>query len=338
MQKTIYRKILVSILLIALFISFVTLVSFANQEYPSKPVTIIVPFNPGGSTDRAARTLQEYLKEALGAPAVVVENLPGAGGLMGTIEFLKREADGYTLLFIDGGGLVLKKFTMEDVPYDIQDLSAVIGVFSDPRTLFVQKESPYSNVEDLVVDIRKNPYTISLGYVSGSTGHWFSIWLKNTLDLPVNVVGYSGGSPATTALIGGHIDAYLDAGQGRVGFRDEIKAIGVAYPEKTKNWPEAMPLAEQDIFEGVYIPGEEFANNGAIFVKKEVREEYPERFYKLVSAFYELSKNEDFKKKADEIGLTNTVSWWPPSKYDALMANAFKMMESEPEILAEIMQ
>jgi len=329
------KKILITTILVLMLVVSYSLFCLANSEYPTQPVTIIVPYNPGGSTDMAARTLQVYLQEALGAPAVIVENKPGGNALMGAVEFLKRKADGYTLFFNESGGMVLNKLLMEDVTYEMTDFAPVVGVVSDPRTFYVQKSSPHNTVEDLIKEIRKRPGEISLAFSPGS-GQWLEMWLKKELDLPVNLVGFPGGGPATNALIGGHVDAYMDASQGRVPFKDKIKAIGVAYPERTKNWPDAIPILELDLFkkEGIsYLPGMEAAMNNIIWVRREVKQDYPERFYRLVSAFYEVAKNPEFNQKAAELGIAPTLVWWPPSKVDEVVANTVEMMKGDPEII-----
>jgi len=334
MKNFVWRKILTNVLLILLFVVSCNLLCFANTEYPTQPVTIIIPFGTGGSYDTAARTMQRFLQDALGAPAVIVENLPGGGTIMGITEFNKRKADGYTILMADTGGMVLTKLKNPNALYEIKDFAPVIGLSNDPRTFFVQKGSSYNDVGDLIEDIRKNPDKISLGLCFGGSVEWLAKWLKKRLDLPVNLVGFAGGGPATIALIGGHIDAYFDAGAGRVPYKDKIKAIGVAYPERTKNWPDATPLLELDAFKGIdYVPGEEAASYCSFFVRREVKEDYPERFYKLVSAFYEVSKNPEFNKAAAEIGLAPNLVWEPPSKVDEKIESMFKLMSADKELL-----
>lgn len=335
MKRFVCGKFLITTILILILVVSYSLFCFAEEEYPTKPIRIIVPYGTGGSTDLSVRAMQVYLKEALGAPAVIIENKPGGNALMGTVEFLKRKADGYTLFFNESGGMVLNMLMAKDAQYEMTDFAPVVGVVSDPRTFFVKKSSPYNTIEDLIKDIRKRPNEISLAFTPGS-GQWLEMWLKKELNLPVNLVGFSGGGKATPALIGGHVDAYMDAGQGRVPFKEEIKAIGVVYPERSKNWPDAIPILELDLFkeEGIdHVPGLEAAMNNIMWVRKEVKEDYPERFYKLVSAFYEVAKNLEFQKAATEIGLISTLVWWPPSKCDEVVASAVEMIKGDAELL-----
>ena len=335
MKKYLGDKLVLSVFVILMLSIFLNSYCFAVEKFPIRPVTLICPFNTGGGVDLTARTLQLFLREALDAPAVIVENKPGGNALMGTVDFLNRKADGYTLFVIGSEGLVLNKLLMEDASYVMEDFAPVIGVTSDPRTFFVQKDSPYNTVEDLINEIRKRPGEISLAFSAGA-GQWLEEWLKKKLNLPVNLIGFSGGGPATTALIGGHVNAYMDAGAARVPFKDNIKAIGVVYPERTKNWPDAIPILELGLFkkEGIdYVPGMEVANNVTIWVHRNVREDYPERFYRLVSAFYEVAKNPEFKKRAIENGIDSTLVWLPPSEVDKIVASTVEIMKEDPELL-----
>lgn len=308
----------------------------ANSEYPTRPITMVVPFSTGGTVGTSARIIQPHLQTILGVP-LVVENKPGGAGLVGMDEFLSREKDGYTVFYTGIAQIVLNRLLHpETVPYELSDLVPIIGVTSDPRTFFVPIDSPYDTVEDLVKEIRQRPGELSLCYTAGTSGQWLAGWFKKELDLDVNLVGYPGGSPATSDLLGGHVDAYEDTGQGRVPFSDKIKAIGVAARESNENWPDAIPLLELDIFkkEGIdYIPYEETANNIVAWVHKDVLENYPERYYKLVSAFYELAKNPKYIEDAGELGIPPTLVWWSPSKVNEVMLNTVDVMEEDPKIL-----
>jgi len=336
MKELIRKKILITTLLILILIVSYNLFCLANSEYPTQPITIIVPYNPGGGSDTLARTIQPYLQEALGAPTVIVENKAGGATLLGQAEFLRREADGYTIFIAGPDGMILNKLLFPDEAAEITEFAPLVGVQSDARLFFVRKDSPYNTVEDLIKDIRNRPGEISLAMTTGSSGQWLAMWFKKKLNLPVNLVGFSGGGPATTALIGGHVDCYEDAGSGRVPFKDKIKAIGAVYPERVSIWPDAIPVLELDLFkeEGIdFVPGLATAANRALWVRREVKENYPERFYRLVSALYEVAKNPEFIKIATELGIADTLVWWPPSKLDEITAIATEVMKADPELI-----
>jgi len=341
MKQFIWKKILTTTILILMLVVSYNLFCLANSEYPTEPITIIVPYNPGGSSDTAARVIQVHLQKALGAPAVIVEDLPGGNAMMGTMEFLRRKADGYTLYLNCLSGMVFNTLMIEPEQYKMTDFAPVIGVTSDPKVFFVKKNSPYNTLEDLIKEIRKRPGEVSLASTSGTSSYWLAMWLKKELNLPVNLVGFPGGGPASTALIGGHVDSYLDTGSPRVPLKDEIKAIGVANPKRTKGWPDAIPILELDIFkeEGIdYVPGEEIATSNTIWVRREVKENYPERYYRLVSALYEVAKDPEFNKKAIDIAIAPQLVWWPPSKVDEVVAAAAETMKGDPEILKMMKQ
>lgn len=332
MSKYINNRFVLCIFLILMLAVFFNSSSFAVEKYPIRPVTIILHYGPGGSTDMEVRTFQPYLKKALGAPAIIIEYKPGARGLMGTSDFLKAKADGYTL-FWECGVMVINKLANEAVDYEIEDFVPVIGSTSDPRTFFVRKDSPYNNLQELIDDARKRPNKITIAY-NNNMHYYMLTWMKNNLNMPVNLVGYPGGSPATTALIGGHVDCQISGGLGRLAFKDKIKAIGVFSSIKSKVWPEAMSISEIDIVkkENISIPEKEWAAKNVVWIRREVKENYPERYYKLVASFYEAVKDPGFIKRADDLGLSKTLVCRTPSEVEEIRSSSVKLFQASPEL------
>ncbi len=307
--------------------------------YPSKPVTIIVPFNVGGSNDIGARTIQPYLKEALGAPAVIVENKPGGAGAIGASAAAKRKADGHTVLYTGVDALTMAVLLVKGAGFKISDFVPVVMVTTDPRYFFVRKESPYETFDQLVEDARKRPGKVSVATIPGTGGHFYLTWVMENLKIPFNFVGYSGGGPATTALLGGHIDAFCDAGTGRVGLRDRLRNLGTSMAKPTSQWPSGPPLIESKTFKEAGIktsPAFESAITTTMWVRKEVKEKYPDRYQKLVSAFDKVSKNKGFQAKAQQVGLDKVLVWFPPKRVEEIKASTWKVMTASPAILKKL--
>lgn len=180
------------------------------QAFPSKPLTLIVPFPPGGLADIVARPVAEALARELGQP-VVIENKPGAGGGIGMGAAAKARADGYTLLMalssltvIPEADALLGRAPM----FALSDLRPIARYTADPTVLAVRADAPWKTVQDFVDDARKRPGALAYGS-SGNYGtmHVPMEILAQTAGLSLNHIPFTGAGPAVVALLGGQIEA-----------------------------------------------------------------------------------------------------------------------------------
>jgi tripartite-type tricarboxylate transporter receptor subunit TctC len=217
------------------------------QSFPSRSVTIIVPFSPGGSADTQARLIAKGLAEKLGKP-VVVENRPGAGGRIGADIAARAKADGHTLLLGQLSTLVIEPVLRTNVGYDPKrDFAPVILIAEAPLVLIVASSLPVANLNDLLTYARK-PGT-KLTYASsgpGTAAHLLGETLRATEKLDVVHVPYKGGAPALTDLIGGQVSmmfatSVMAGPQIRSG---KIRALGVTGSERLEMLPQVPTFAE----------------------------------------------------------------------------------------------
>ena len=180
--------------------------AFAQGNYPSKPIRIVVPFPPGGSTDLLARRLGEKLSLALGQP-VVVENKPGAGGTTGADLVAKSPADGHTLLLGVTGSNAIAASLFPKIPYDtLKDFAPVSQVVTTPLVLAVNASSPIKTVKDFIAAARVKP--ISYGTPgNGTSMHLTGEMFVMGAGVKLLHVPYKGSAPALNDLLGGSLES-----------------------------------------------------------------------------------------------------------------------------------
>jgi len=179
--------------------------SGAKDVFPSKPIQIIVPFPPGGSTDQSARIIASKLDPVLNQK-VIVMNKPGGGGTTGTAWITQQKPDGYTLLLAAPGPLTSRTI-VEKVPYTYEDFDYVAYHCFHEELLAVRYDAPWKTIEEFIEDALKNPgkYSFSTSG-AGAMGHILMETFKYTFKIDVTHVPFKGGAPALTALLGGHVD------------------------------------------------------------------------------------------------------------------------------------
>jgi len=197
--------------LAACFAALILAAPASSQEtYPSRPITLVVPFPPGGVADIVARPTGEALSQYLGVP-VVIENKPGAGGGIGMGYVAKAKPDGYTLLLALSSISILPeadKVTGRVPLYQLGQFAPIARFTADPTVLAVRADSPWKTLQEFVADARKRPGAISYGS-SGNYGtmHMPMEMFAGSASLKLLHVPYTGAGPAVVALLGGNIDA-----------------------------------------------------------------------------------------------------------------------------------
>ncbi len=219
--------------------------------WPDKPVTVIVPFPPGGSTDMIARTLSTTLQQKLGQN-FVVDNKPGATGTIGAAQVKRAPADGHTLLVASLGPYVIAPHLIKGgVPYDARtDFDYLTVAVQAPNVLVVPAASPYRNVADVIADLKQNPNKISFASSgNGSSDHLTAeLFWQQTGTTGVHVP-YKGGAPAMNDLLGNQVNAsfqnlnvvvpHVKAGK--------LKALAVTGDKRSAQLPDVPTLSEAGV-------------------------------------------------------------------------------------------
>jgi tripartite-type tricarboxylate transporter receptor subunit TctC len=216
------------------------------QEWPAKPVRIIVSFAPGGLTDLIARAMQPRLQEGLGQP-VVIENKPGAGGTVAEALLAKSPADGYTLL-LSADSVPANPHLVHNLSYDsFKDLTPVSLLARIPLVMLVNNSVPVNNLKEFVAYSKANGSKLS--YASpgiGTSNHLYYEVFKDIAGIEMPHVAYKGGGPAMTDLMGGHVQAMLisstlAAPQVAAG---KVKALAVTSDKRSPHMPNVPTFAE----------------------------------------------------------------------------------------------
>lgn len=219
----------------------------AADAYPSKPITLVIPFSPGGSTDILGRLLAQKLSEGMKAN-VIVENKPGANGTIGVDRVAKSAPDGYTVVLADVGGMAISTSLYPKLPYQpLKDLVPVSLVGRSPLVLTVGTSSPLKSLADLTTKAKANP--AKLNYPSSGTGgpnHMGSELYAMQANVKVTHVPYKGSAPSVVSLVSGETDfGFLTAvtinAQLKAG---NLRALAVAHDSRLPAMPEVPTMDE----------------------------------------------------------------------------------------------
>src|ERR1700753_1708501 len=184
----------------------------AQSPFPSKPVHILVPYAAGGGVDILARTLGDVVSRQWGQ-SVVVENRPGAGGVIASQALAASAPDGHTLSVV-ASGHATNPFLYAKLPYDtFKDFTPISLMASSPNILLVRADSPFKTMADVVAAARAKPGSLSFGNAGpGTSTHLAGELLKNLAKIDINAISYKGGAPAINDLLGGQIPMSFNNG------------------------------------------------------------------------------------------------------------------------------
>ena len=213
--------------------------------YPSHPIKLIVPFAPGGSTDIIARLTAEGMRKELGQP-VIVENVGGAAGALGTMQGARAEPDGYTLTIATVSTMIVYGATREKPEYTVDTFAPITNIASMPNVLAISPKFPAKDLKEFIEVVRKNPgkYTFGSSGV-GSINHMLGESFQAFAGVKMVHVPYKGSGPAMQDVMGGQIDGLFDQFPSSKPYIDSgrLKAIGVISPQRIPGY-DVMTMEE----------------------------------------------------------------------------------------------
>ncbi len=220
------------------------------QAWPSRSVSIVVPFPPGGATDVIARLLAEHFRKQFGQP-FVIDNKPGATGNIGAGAVARAVPDGYTLLVSTSGPIATNVLIFKKLPFDTRkDFTPIAPLAEIPALVVANPNVPVKTIQDLIAYDRANPGKLNLGHAGiGGMGHMAAELLAMTAQTKFVTVAYQGSAPATTALLSGETDFGVDLASSYLPHiqAGKIRALAVTTAKRLPQLPDVPTVAEQGV-------------------------------------------------------------------------------------------
>ena len=247
----------------AAFVTAMLAIAAVAQTFLARPVTLVVPFPPGGVIDSTARIIEGDLAKELGQP-VVIENKGGSGGNLGAQMVARAQPDGHTILMVPNAVVVMNPYTFKSYPIDpAKDLAGVGMVGETYLGLVVQANSPFNTVQDIIAAAKAKPGELTYAHIGPGSAHNIAGALLNKkAGIDITPVPFQGAGPALQSLLGGHISMSYATIAGVVPYLEskQMKLIALAEPARIKKMPnavtmnEAVPGVEVTSWVGVFAP------------------------------------------------------------------------------------
>jgi putative tricarboxylic transport membrane protein len=304
-----------------------------QDDWPKQPITMVTPFDPGGSNDRFARVLAPQLAKELGQPVVVL-NKPGGNTLVGHNYFMQQPADGYTLLSTSASIYIAANILFQNAAFKISDFAFINTPWRDITMLVTSKNKPYADFKSFIEEIRKRPGQISIGGIPRSADQLNLMLMLNALKIPRNeirFVNYNGGGPLRTDVAAGHIDAIVAGAEGNEAVIDLIRPL-VAFDEhRIPPW-DAPSIVEAA--QSAYNVTPEFTSGSirGFGAHAAFRSQYPARWQKLVAAFERATKNPEVQEALKKQAMPGT--WLGPEQSDKIVLQSFEILSKHKDLLS----
>lgn len=292
-EGEIMKKSLFALFLTVALALFLGTAQSMAKDFPSKPITYIIPFNPGGQSDVTAQVQKADLKKLLGVP-VIITYKPGAGGAVAWSQLARSiKPDGYTICGNNIPHIILQPLLRKDAGYKTEDLVPIVMFETTPIGLAVLKDKPWKTLKDFIESAKANPGKITVGGCGKYTGHHITfLMLQKLAGIKLTYVSFTGAAPSVANFLGGHVDALLGNSNDLLAHKDKIRILAIGTEERAPWYKEVPTFIEQGINMTAGIDRGVCAPPGIP----------PDRLAVLEKAFLKLSKSESYRNKMFEMG------------------------------------
>ncbi|OGP65738.1 MAG: hypothetical protein A2170_17360 [Deltaproteobacteria bacterium RBG_13_53_10] len=301
-----------------------------GDNFPEKPVTIVVSTSPGGGLDTAIRQLVPFFEKHLGGK-LVLQYQPGGSTAVANTIVAKSKPDGYMIDAVGEPHYQLT-FITQKVSYTIDDLIPM-GPFScDPGVYRVRKDAPWNNLKELIDYAKsKPPRTIKVSVSERTSGNYLAVkQLEEATGVTFNIVPFGGGNPARLALLGGQVDLTNAGVFNSLSIAEKSKVIAVHYQEN--RWPELTDHA-RTVNQQLGTKLSNSISYNAFWLPAKIKTEFPDRYKKLVKAFHDALTDKEYVAQMKKLGLEAQVVREDPEPHDRASRELLKELEKYKDLL-----
>jgi tripartite-type tricarboxylate transporter receptor subunit TctC len=303
--------------------SLLTRPVFANS-FPTGRIEVLVPFSPGGGTDRSVRLVTPAWEAALGmSEPIRLNHQPGAGTLIAQNNLKNAPADGHTILFTPAPHVAWLSVLQADA-FSLDQVAWLGSYFQDPNVLLVPNDSPYQTAQELIDDARESGKTLTASVSSPmSAAHAATVVLRERAGINIRVVPFDGGSEARNAVAGGHVDMCMAPYWSATNVLELTRALCIFADEDPSTGLWDAPPANQVLDFDMPHLREPY---GAL-VSAEVKENHPEVFETLSSTFMEALRSEEFRSAAEQQDIHFFAEVWGPERMEQFIKEYIALLD-----------
>ncbi|SNS06067.1 Bug family tripartite tricarboxylate transporter substrate binding protein [Antarctobacter heliothermus] len=297
----------------------------AEDAWPTRQITFVIPFGTGGSVDRSMRLVAERMQEKLSVPIRVV-NQKGGGGHVGTTYFLNQPTNGSFFLATAIHPYISNAILEFDPDYSLEDFAFVNGQWTDVDLFAVNKDLSFQTLEEFMQAVADEPGRYRVSVVTGSTGEINIQLALEAYGLPadaVNVVTYEGGGTARTAVAGGQVDMTVISASGSLPIAEFIRPLAVASNDRLDDW-DAPTLNETLVDRGVSLTPLVGSMRG-IAASATFATEHPEEFNRFVAAYEAVLQDDEFVAQLREQNIG--ADWLGPERTTEIVLSNFEVLK-----------
>lgn len=316
------KKILMLMVVAAILIGMTAPVGSADN-WPTKPITIIVPYAAGGSADRLARGVAPFLEKELGV-SFIIENRPGASGQIGATMFLEKPADGNTILLTTFPALSTS-IVVQGANYSLDDFAVINAENFGTQSITVHSDSPYQTFDELIKAIKDNPGKIKLGALTGTASQLMAFLVVDRLKLEPIIVWYNSGAPIRTALLGKHIDFSINGAVTDSTLKPKARALALSTKTKYTVWPDSPFI--NDVAQKYNVQFPEIGDIRCFLYQSKFKKDYPDRWNKVLAAYKKVLESDGYKAYTEKIGTAVETKFRGPENSMGIMMDMHHLVE-----------